>query len=166
MSTSNYKKEKILRSKIRLDSPGIKDFYFPFEKEGEENEVLIVVDGSRKGDYVIKVLVEHLVGNNSGKVRIRGIAKNGANLKIEGMIKINKGSNKVDDFLDIRILLLDDKSAADAQPKLEIEANDVKASHAATVSKIDGEQIFYLTSKGMSRLDAEELIVKGFLSLE
>lgn len=149
----------------KITSPGVREFYFPFKKEGEENEVLMIVDGSKKGDYVVKVLVEHLVGNNSGKVRIRGIAKNGANLKIEGMIKINKNANKVDDFLDIRILLLDDKSTADAQPKLEIEANDVKASHAATVSKIDEEQIFYLTSKGMSRIDAEELIVKGFLDL-
>ena len=144
-----------MKSKVLINKPESREFYFPFKKEGEENEVLMVVDGSTKGDYVIKVLVEHSVGNNSGKVRIRGIAKNGANLKIEGMIKINKGANKVDDFLDIRILLLDDKSMADAQPKLEIEANDVKASHAATVSKIDEEQIFYLTSKGMGRIDAK-----------
>jgi len=155
-----------MNKKIIINQPSSKEFYIPFKKEREENEVLIVVDGSKKGDYVVKVLVEHLVGNNSGKVRIRGIAKNGANLKIEGMIKINKGSNKVDDFLDIRILLLDGNSMADAKPKLEIEANDVKASHAATVSKIDEEQIFYLTSKGMNRPQAEELIVKGFLNIQ
>jgi len=155
-----------MNKKIIINQPSSKEFYIPFKKEREENEVLIVVDGSKKGDYVVKVLVEHLVGNNSGKVRIRGIAKNGANLKIEGMIKINKGSNKVDDFLDIRILLLDGNSMADAKPKLEIEANDVKASHAATVSKIDEEQIFYLTSKGMNRPQAEELIVKGFLDIK
>lgn len=152
--------------KILINQPGNKNLYYCFDTEGQEGEVLVIVNGSRKGTYDVKVLVEHLVGNNSGKVKIRGIAKNGANLKIEGMIKINKGANKVDDFLDIRILLMDDLSTADAQPKLEIEANDVKASHAAAVSKIDDEQLFYLTSKGMDKMAAEELIVKGFLSLE
>lgn len=154
------------KKKILINEPGVREFYFPFDKEGQDSEVLMVIDGSTKGDYVVRVVVEHKVGNNSGKVKIRGIAKNGANLKIEGTIKINKGANKVDDFLDMRILILDNKSTADAKPMLEIEANDVKASHAAAVSKIDKEQVFYLLSKGTSQADAEDLIVKGFLSLE
>ncbi|MBI1871836.1 SufD family Fe-S cluster assembly protein, partial [Candidatus Collierbacteria bacterium] len=99
----------------------------------------------------------------NGRVVIRGIAKNGARVAVTGMIKIREGANQVDDFLEMRILLLDDRSQAKAEPKLEIEANDVKASHAAAVGKIDEEQLFYLTSRGMKREAAEKLIVDGFL---
>jgi len=60
-------------------------------------------------------------------------------------------------------LILDDISEATADPKLEIESDDVKASHAATVSKIDEEQIFYLQNRGVDRKKASDLIVEGFL---
>ena len=85
-------------------------------------------------------------------------------MRVEGMIKIDKGANGVDDFLEMRLLLLDDKSQAVAEPKLEIETNEVKASHAATVGKIDEEQVFYLTSRGITGKEAERLIVDGFLN--
>src|SRR3989344_9349435 len=80
------------------------------------------------------------------------------------MIKIVKDANGVDDFLEMRLLLLDSKSQAVAEPKLEIEANEVKASHAATVGKIDEEELFYLQSRGVKRTEAEKLVIDGFLS--
>ena len=79
------------------------------------------------------------------------------------MIKIDKKAQEVDDFLEMRVLMLDDKSWAVVEPRLEIEANQVKASHAATVSKINEEELFYLASRGIDREEAEELIVDGFL---
>jgi Fe-S cluster assembly scaffold protein SufB len=63
----------------------------------------------------------------------------------------------------MRILLLDKQSSAVAEPKLEIENNDVKASHAATVGKIDEDQLFYLESRGVNINEAKKLIVEGFL---
>src|SRR3989344_9660611 len=80
------------------------------------------------------------------------------------MIKIVKDDKGVDDFLEMRLLLLDAKSQAVAEPKLEIEANEVKASHAATVGKIDDEGLFYLQSRGVKQGEAEKLIVTGFLN--
>lgn len=133
-----------------------------FEKEGEEVEVLGLIIADQPGDYYLKVLVDHSVGKTFGRVMIRGIAKNGARVQVEGMIKIDKGADGVDDFLEMRLLLLDGKSQATAEPKLEIEANDVKASHAATVGRVDEEELFYLMSRGIGRAGAEKLIVDGF----
>lgn len=150
--------------KFVLEKPGTKKIVIPFEKEGEEVELEGRVLGREAGDYIVDVLVDHRVGKTFGRVSIKGIAKNGARVAVTGMIKIDKDAQGVDDFLEMRILLLDDKSSATAEPKLEIEANDVKASHAAAVGRIDKEQLFYLESRGMSNASAEELIVQGFLA--
>lgn len=149
---------------IILGEPGKKELVVNFDKKGGEVEVLALILADQPGDYYLKILVDHKAGNTFGRVMVRGVAKNGARVQVEGMIRIDKGANGVDDFLEMRLLLLDDKSQAVAEPKLEIMTNEVKASHAATVGRIDEEQLFYLTSRGISRKEAEGLIVEGFLS--
>ncbi|MHB8230698.1 MAG: SufD family Fe-S cluster assembly protein, partial [Vulcanimicrobiaceae bacterium] len=59
-------------------------------------------------------------------------------------------------------LLLSKKAHVDSVPALEIAANDVKAYHGATVGALDEEQIFYMTSRGIERDEAERMIVLGF----
>ncbi|MEK7064557.1 MAG: SufD family Fe-S cluster assembly protein [Patescibacteria group bacterium] len=149
---------------VIMAEPGKKELVVNFDKKGGEEEVLALILADQPGDYYLKILVDHKVGNTFGRVMVRGVAKNGARVRVEGMIKIDKGANGVDDFLEMRLLLLDDKSQAVAEPKLEIETNEVKASHAATVGKIDEEQVFYLTSRGITGKEAERLIVDGFLN--
>jgi len=65
-------------------------------------------------------------------------------------------------FLENKNLLLEKGARADSIPVLEIEADDVKASHGATVGRIDDEQMFYLMSRGLSRKQAERVIISGF----
>lgn len=149
---------------IKLVEPGEKELRVVFDKEGEEKEVKIIIRGERDGDYVLKVISDHIVGNSYGRVVIRGIAANGARVKIQGLVKIEKGADGVDDFLEMRVLILDEKSQATAEPMLEIEANQVKASHAAAISQIDKEQLFYLQARGVTETKAKDIIVKGFLN--
>lgn len=59
-------------------------------------------------------------------------------------------------------LVLSEHARADAIPKLDVENNDVSASHGATVGQVDPEQLFYLRSRGFSDLAARRLIVEGF----
>ncbi len=146
-----------------LTKPGKKEVVISFAKEGEEVELIGRVLGREAGDYLVNVVVDHKVGKTFGRVSIKGIAKGGARVTITGKIRIDEGAQGVDDFLEMRILILDDKSSAVAEPQLEIEANDVKASHAAAVGRIDEEQLFYLESRGLDRDNAENLIVEGFL---
>ena len=69
----------------------------------------------------------------------------------------------INSFLTEKILLLSDEARAEAVPDLEIESDDVKCSHAATISKIPEEQLFYLMSRGLSKFEGESMIVEGFL---
>lgn len=146
-----------------LDKPGEIDLVVPFLVEGEEMEILGIVDAREKGDYVVKVLADHVAKNTFGRVIIKGVAQNGARIKMDGMVKIEKGARLTNSFLEMRVLLLDKKSSAVAEPKLEIENNEVKASHAASVGKIDDDQIFYLKSRGIEEDEAKAIIVEGFL---
>jgi len=146
-----------------LDKPGRKEVIVPLTENGERVEVYGLVDATEKGDYIVKVVSDHVAKGTYGRVVIKGVAQNGARVVIDGVVIIEKGASETDSFLEMRVLLLDKQSSAQVEPKLEIENNAVKASHAATVGKLDEDQIFYLKSRGVSDVVARKLVVEGFL---
>jgi Fe-S cluster assembly protein SufD len=146
-----------------IDKPGSYRLTVPFSKEGEEGEVLIMILASQKGEFEFDILVDHSAPKTAGRVVIKGLSDNGAHLKVGGTIKIRKNCNLVNDFLEMRMLILDNNSWAEAQPRLEIESADVKASHAAAVSRVSDEEIFYLNSRGINKEDARAMLIEGFL---
>ena len=79
------------------------------------------------------------------------------------MIRVDPGAQHTDAFQESRNLLLSKSAHADAIPGLEIEANDVRCTHAAAVAQIDAEQLHYLRSHGLSDEQAKRLIIEGFL---
>jgi len=156
-------KNKMNIKRFKLDKPGEIDLVIPLLASLEEKEVFGVISAVEPGDYKVRVVADHKVPNTFGRIVIKGVVANGARVTVDGMVKIAKGARKTDSFLEMRILLLDKQSSAVAEPKLEIENNEVKASHAATVGKIDEDQLFYLTSRGIDEPGAKKLIVAGFL---
>lgn len=98
-----------------------------------------------------------------GEILIKAVVEDGGSFEAKGMLKIAKGIKDINVFLRYRVLLLGEKSRAMVEPQLEIESNEIKAGHAASIGRVDEEQIFYLTSRGMSRQKAVELIVEAFL---
>jgi Fe-S cluster assembly scaffold protein SufB len=99
-----------------------------------------------------------------GEVEIKAVVLAGGSLNLKGVIKIGKGIEGVEAFLRQRVLLVGPGARAVAIPELEIESNEVKASHAASVGRIDEEQLFYLQSRGVTREEAVELVIKAFLT--
>ncbi|MEW6722996.1 MAG: SufD family Fe-S cluster assembly protein, partial [Candidatus Micrarchaeota archaeon] len=98
-----------------------------------------------------------------GNILVKGIVKDKGAATLDGMIKIEKGGGGAESFLSEHVMHLNPGAHASANPELEIENNDVSSRHAASVSRIDEEKIFYLTTRGISREDAKKLIVEGFL---
>jgi len=80
----------------------------------------------------------------------------------QGMIRVEKGAQKADGFQANRNLLMRPTARADSIPGLEIEADDVRCTHAATVGKLDEEPLFYLQTRGVPRQEAERLVVNGY----
>lgn len=149
----------------QITKPGKYELVIPYEIEGEDREWRGVVRATEKGEYEVAVLAHHVAKDTRGRVVVRAVVSGGAQLKLSGMIKIEKTAQGTDNFLELRVLLLDEQSRATADPQLEIEANEVKAGHGASVSKIDEEQLLYLMSRGLSRELAEVQIVEGFLAV-
>lgn len=79
-----------------------------------------------------------------------------------GLIKVFPKAQRTDAYQTNRNLILSKKAEAIALPNLEIEADDVRCSHAATVGQLDEEELFYIMSRGISREMAEKLVVFGF----
>lgn len=129
-------------------------------------EWLGIIDARESGEYELNLIISHTVPNTFGRVVIRGVAENGARIAVKGLVKIEEQAQNTDSFLAMKILLLDKKSGATAEPELEIEANRVKASHSASVGKIDDEQLFYLKSRGIEEARAKNIIVNGFINFD
>jgi Fe-S cluster assembly protein SufD len=98
-----------------------------------------------------------------GEVEIRAVVLENGFLDLSGIIKIKKKANLAEAFLRQKVLLVGENSRAEARPELEIETDEVKASHAASVGRVNEEEIFYLTSRGFGRSEALKLIIKAFL---
>ncbi|MBC7870859.1 MAG: Fe-S cluster assembly protein SufD, partial [Chitinophagaceae bacterium] len=92
----------------------------------------------------------------------KGAAKDEARTVWQGMIKSLPKMRKIDGFQACRNLVLSDDARMDGIPGLEIEADDVKCSHAATFGTLEEEPIFYLMSRGISRSEAQLMVIDGF----
>jgi Fe-S cluster assembly protein SufD len=108
---------------------------------------------------------EHAAPHTVSDLAFRGVLRDRATAVWSGMIKVDPGAQRTDAFQESRNLLLTDGAHADAIPGLEIEANDVRCTHAATVARLDDMQIFYLQSRGLTREEAERMLVGGFLEV-
>ena len=119
------------------------------------------VDGDHHFDT--STFVHHKVPNTNGNILFKGVVNDNGTSIFQGMIRIDPDAQHTDSFMGNHNLLLSDDARADSIPKLEIEADDVRASHGVTVGQVDEEQLFYLKSRGIKEEDAEEMIVGGFL---
>lgn len=98
------------------------------------------------------------------EVLIKAVVESGGRLEAKGKIVVEKGVFGVDVFLRYKVLLLGKGAFATVDPILEIKSNDVKAGHAASIGRVDEDQIFYLMSRGLAREESVKLIVDAFLN--
>jgi Fe-S cluster assembly protein SufD len=106
---------------------------------------------------------EHAAPDTTSDLAFRGVLEETATAVWRGMIRVDPGAQKTDAFQESRNLILSKQAHADAIPGLEIEADDVRCTHAAAVAQIDAEQLHYLRSHGLLERDARGLIIEGFL---
>ena len=106
---------------------------------------------------------DHVAPNTSSDLLYKGALDQQSRSVFRGVIRVLKGAQKTDAYQTNRNLLLSEAARAVSLPNLEIEADDVRCSHGAPVGQLDAESRFYLMSRGLSREQAERLVVLGFL---
>ena len=117
-------------------------------------------DGDQHLDY--DTFQEHIAPNTESDFAFKGALRESASAVWRGMIRVEEQAQKTNAYQENRNLLLSDKAHADSIPGLEIMANDVRCTHGATLGRINREELFYLMARGLSRAEAERLIVRGF----
>jgi Fe-S cluster assembly protein SufD len=117
-------------------------------------------DGAQHLDY--DTLQRHIAPNTTSDFAFKGALRDRARAVWRGMIRVEEDAQKTNAYQENRNLLLSPDAHADSIPGLEIEANDVRCTHGATVSQVDRDELFYCMARGLSRGEAERLIVRGF----
>lgn len=120
------------------------------------------VDGSQQIDYDTYQL--HQAPNATSDLFFKGALADKAHAVWRGMIAVAPGAQGTDGFQNNKNLILNSGAHADSVPGLQIEANEVRCTHASTTSKVDAEQLFYLQARGITRADAIREIVRGFFA--
>ncbi len=129
---------------------------------GASSDVLGLVLGDGNEQFNFNTVQEHAANDTTSDINFRVALKDQAASVYQGIIKVAKVAQRTNAYQSNKNLLLGAHAKADSIPKLEILADDVKCSHGATVGPVDREQIFYLMSRGLTRTEAEELVVNGF----
>ena len=129
---------------------------------GGHSEMLGVyfTDGTQHFDH--RSLQDHVAPHCTSDLLYKGALKDASRVVYSGLIHIAPGARQSDAFQTNRNVVLSDQAKADSIPNLEIENNDVRCSHAASVGPVSDDELFYLQTRGIPRDQAEQLIVTGF----
>lgn len=148
---------------IHIETSGVYDIWLA--GAGAEATVSGAFEASGSEKIAVTINIHHTAPHTRSTTLLKGVARDTAQVNFVGRIIVAEKCPDTNAFLTERILLLSDAAKAEAVPDLEILTDDVKCSHAASISHIPESQLFYLMSRGLSQRLAEELIVAGFLQL-
>jgi Fe-S cluster assembly protein SufB len=130
---------------------------------GARGEILSVAFASRGQHQDAGAKLVHCAPHTSGRIISKSISRGGGRASYRGLVKVEKGAKKVRSNVVCDALILDPQSRSDTYPYIEIEEQDVTIGHEASVSRIGEEQLFYLTSRGLTEAEASTMIVSGFI---
>ncbi|MGD6794500.1 Fe-S cluster assembly protein SufD [Metabacillus indicus] len=127
-----------------------------------DTKSVVVGRGSQTQNFTTKVI--HFGRNSEGYILKHGVMKDSASSVFNGIGKIEHGASKSNAEQESRVLMLSEKARGDANPILLIDEDDVTAGHAASVGRVDPLQLYYLMSRGIPKVEAERLVIHGFLA--
>ena len=131
--------------------------------EGAKGEVLSVAYAGEGQHQDAGAKMVHAAPNTTSRITNKSVSKNGGRTTYRGLAKVLPGAHNAKINVNCDALILDDKSASDTIPYIEIEEERATMAHEATVGKIGVEQLFYLRSRGLSESEALSMIVLGFM---
>lgn len=143
----------VIEAKMHVDLVG----------EGAEVNMRAIALSSDHHIQNIDVLIVHKAPNTYGNMTNIGIANKNGKIILNGVEKIEKGMKNANAFQTLKGIITSDQAIVEVNPILLIDEYDVKAGHGATIGKIEEEQLYYIQSRGLTREQAERLIINGFL---
>ena len=131
------------------------------DRSTSELKSVVVGTGDQKINLTSKIV--QYGKETDGYILKHGVMKENASSVFNGIGYIKHGGTKSIANQESRVLMLSENARGDANPILLIDEDDVEAGHSASVGRVDPEQLYYLMSRGISRTEAERLVIHGFL---
>ncbi len=130
---------------------------------GARGEILSIAFSGEGQHQDAGAKLVHCAPNTTGQIISKSISKNGGRSSYRGLVRVEKGAHNTKCNVVCDALILDERSRSDTYPYIEISEQDVSVGHEASVSRIGEEQLFYLTSRGLTQSEASTMIVNGFI---
>lgn len=148
---------------FHLKRPG--EYHFELIEPGATLKLIGRFQVKDQREEVVRVTVRHRAPGTVAQTSLRGTSADRAKLTLFGRIVIEPDCPGSQSFLEERLLLLSPWARGESVPELEIKTDDVRCSHAASMSALEPMQVFYLQSRGLSLPQAEKLLVEAFLAI-
>jgi len=130
---------------------------------GAHGEILSIAFASAGQHQDAGAKVVHAAPHTTSRIVSKSISKNGGRASYRGLVRVEDGAYKSKSSVVCDALILDGHSRSDTYPYIEVNEQDVTIGHEASVSRIGEEQLFYLTSRGLTEPEASAMIVNGFI---
>ena len=147
-----------LGSKLTMKYPSVY-----MMEPGARGEILSIAFSSKGQHQDAGAKLVHVAPNTTGQIISKSISKNGGRSSYRGLVRVEKGAHGSRSSVVCDALILDPESRSDTYPYIEIAEKNVSVGHEASVSRIGEEQLFYLTSRGLTEAEASTMIVNGFI---
>jgi len=136
---------------------------FEFKGENASLKFLAFVIGEKDNSFNFETTALHYPPKTKASFSVISAMFDNSSVKYAGNIIIEKDSEKTDSSLTHKTILLSENATVETTPSLEIKTDDVSAGHSVSTGKPDEEMLYYLSSRGIDRKTATNLMVKGFL---
>jgi Fe-S cluster assembly protein SufD len=132
------------------------------EGPGASSEMLGLYFAEADQHFDFRSLQDHVAPNGTSDLLSKGVLTDRSRAVYSGWVHIRPGARRSNAFQTNRNIVLSDQAKADSIPNLEIENNDVRCGHAASVGPVDEDTMFYIQSRGIPEIEAQKLVVNGF----
>jgi len=132
---------------------------------GQGSDVMMnaIAVSSSKQNQIVDVNMTHYAPYSYADMYNIGIANDHGKIVLNGVEKIEQGNTQANAFQTLKGIILSDNAVVEVNPILLIDEYDVKAGHGATIGKIEENQLYYLQSRGLTKEQAEKLIINGYI---
>jgi Fe-S cluster assembly protein SufB len=130
---------------------------------GARGEVLSIALAGQGQHQDAGAKMLHLAPDTTSRILSKSISKDGGRTSYRGLVHVASGATGAVASVACDAMILDDASRSDTYPSMHVKENDSRIEHEASVEKLGEEKLFYITSRGVPREDAESLLVNGFL---
>jgi Fe-S cluster assembly protein SufD len=148
---------------VMNDGNMVADYDSNLVGNGSHADMKVVAASSSRQVQGIDSRITNIGNHSVGHIFQHGVILDRSTLTFNGIGHILHGAKGADAQQESRVLMLSDKARGDANPILLIEENEVTAGHAASIGRIDPEDMYYLMSRGISEGEAKRLVIRGFL---